>query len=110
MAKPRPVPCWPISSPMPVRGNLADPSYAIGGSIQGKDGVTIDGGHAGKGDVLVAEADESDGSFAKYHPEIAIVTNSEADHLDHYGTQENYRAAFVNHVQHAEKIGGDVRR
>ena len=84
-------------------GNLADPSYAIGGSIQGKDGVTIDGGHAGKGDVLVAEADESDGSFAKYHPEIAIVTNSEADHLDHYGTQENYRAAFVNHVQHAEK-------
>ena len=59
-------------------GNLADPSYAIGGSIQGKDGVTIDGGHAGKGDVLVAEADESDGSFAKYHPEIAIVTNSEA--------------------------------
>ena len=46
-------------------GNLADPSYAIGGSIQGKDGVTIDGGHAGKGDVLVAEADESDGSFAK---------------------------------------------
>ncbi|MFR2313550.1 MAG: Mur ligase family protein [Bifidobacterium sp.] len=42
-------------------------------------------------------------SFAKYHPEIAIVTNSEADHLDHYGTQENYRAAFVNHVQHAEK-------
>ena len=84
-------------------GNLADPSYAIGGSIQGKDGVILDGGHAGQGDVLVAEADESDGSFAKYHPEIAIVTNSEADHLDHYGTQENYRAAFVNHVQHAIK-------
>ena len=58
-------------------GNLADPSYAIGGSIQGKDGVMLDGGHAGQGDVLVAEADESDGSFAKYHPEIAIVTNSE---------------------------------
>lgn len=63
----------------------------------------LDGGHAGQGDVLVAEADESDGSFAKYHPEIAIVTNSEADHLDHYGTQENYRAAFVDHVQHAVK-------
>lgn len=84
-------------------GNLADPSYAIGGSIQGKDGMMLDGGHAGQGDVLVAEADESDGSFAKYHPEIAIVTNSEADHLDHYGTQENYRAAFVDHVQHAVK-------
>ena len=37
-------------------GNLADPSYAIGGSIQGKDGVILDGGHAGQGDVLVAEA------------------------------------------------------
>ena len=81
----------------------ADPSYAIGGFIQGPDGTTLDGGHAGKGDILVAEADESDGSFAKYHPTIAIITNCEADHLDHYGTQENYRAAFVNHVQHAEK-------
>lgn len=52
----------------------------------------MDGSHAGKGNVLVAEADESDGSFAKYHPQIAIITNSEADHLDHYGTQDNYRA------------------
>ena len=50
-------------------GELADPSYAIGGSIQGKDGAILDGGHAGKGNVLVAEADESDGSFAKYHPQ-----------------------------------------
>ena len=41
-------------------GELADPSYAIGGSIQGKDGAILDGGHAGKGNVLVAEADESD--------------------------------------------------
>ena len=84
-------------------GELADPSYAIGGSIQGKNGVTLDGGHAGKGSVLVAEADESDGSFAKYHPQIAIITNSEADHLDHYGTQANYRAAFVDHAGHATK-------
>ena len=84
-------------------GELADPSYAIGGSIQGKDGAILDGGHAGKGNVLVAEADESDGSFAKYHPQIAIITNSEADHLDHYGTQDNYRAAFVDHAGHATK-------
>ena len=81
----------------------ADPSYAIGGFIQGSDGTTLDGGHAGKGDILVAEADESDGSFAKYHPQIAIITNSEADHLDHYGTQDNYRAAFVDHAGHATK-------
>ncbi len=86
-----------------AQGELADPSYAIGGSIQGKDGAILDGGHAGKGSVLVAEADESDGSFAKYHPEIAIVTNCEADHLDHYGTRENYRAAFVGHLGRAGK-------
>lgn len=82
---------------------LADPSYAIGGSIQGPDGTSLDGGHAGAGDVLVAEADESDGSFAKYHPDIEIITNAEADHLDHYGNAENYHAAFVNHASHAKR-------
>lgn len=79
---------------------VADPSYAIGGSIQGPNG-TQDGGHAGKGHVLVAEADESDGSFAKYHPAIAVITNVEAEHLDHYGTPEAYRQAFVQHAHHA---------
>lgn len=83
-------------------GDLADPSYAIGGSIQGPDGTTLDGGHAGRGGVLVAEADESDGSFGKYRPDIAIITNAEADHLDHYGDQEHYRAAFVDHAGHAK--------
>ena len=79
----------------------ADPSYAIGGFIQGPDGTTLDGGHAGKGDILVAEADESDGSFAKYHLTIAIITNCEADHLDHYGDEAHYRAAFVAHAGRA---------
>lgn len=84
-------------------GALSDPGYAIGGSIQGKDGAVLDGGHAGTGDVLVAEADESDGSFMKYHPEIAIVTNAEADHLDHYGDAAHYRAAFVKHLGNARR-------
>ena len=48
-----------------------------------------------------AEADESDGSFAKYHPTIAIITNCEADHLDHYGDEAHYRAAFVAHAGRA---------
>ena len=82
-------------------GALADPSYAIGGSIQGPDGRSFDGGHAGTGDVLVAEADESDGSFGKYRPHIAIVTNAEPDHLDHYGDAAHYHAAFVDHLSHA---------
>ena len=83
------------------KGDLADPSYAIGGSIQAQDGGEIDGGHAGSGIVMVAEADESDGSFEKYNPYIAIVTNVEADHLDHYGNAQNYRSAFVEHLSHA---------
>ena len=82
-------------------GALADPSYAIGGSIQGPDGTVLDGGHAGTGDVLVAEADESDGSFGKYRPAIAIVTNAEADHLDHYGDEAHYQRAFAEHMSHA---------
>lgn len=86
-----------------VRMRLADPSYAIGGSIQGTDGAAIDGGHAGSGDVLVAEADESDGSFEKYRPQFALITNAEADHLDHYGDVEHYRQAFVEYASHAER-------
>lgn len=83
-------------------GELADPSYAIGGSIQADNGAVLDGGHAGSGSVMVAEADESDGSFEKYHPYISIVTNVEADHLDHYGNAENYREAFVKHLSNAK--------
>nr|WP_280925137.1 UDP-N-acetylmuramate--L-alanine ligase [Bifidobacterium sp. ESL0784] len=88
------------ATPQSVR--LADPSYAIGGSIQGPDGVAIDGGHAGGGDVLVAESDESDGSFEKYRPQFALITNAEADHLDHYGDAEHYQQAFVEYARHAK--------
>ncbi|NUN04240.1 MAG: UDP-N-acetylmuramate--L-alanine ligase [Bdellovibrio sp.] len=48
----------------------------------------------GTGEWLVAEADESDGSFNKLSPEIAIITNIDADHLDHYKTFENLQKAF----------------
>ena len=81
-------------------GDLADPSFAIGGSVRGPSGV-IDGGHAGSGSVLIAEADESDGSFEKYRPAIAIITNAEADHLDHYHTSAAYEAAFGEYARHA---------
>lgn len=83
-------------------GSTADPSYAIGASIQSPEGA-LDGGHLGQGRVLVAEADESDGSFEKYHPSIAVITNVEADHLDHYGTAERFFQAFAQHAQHAQK-------
>ncbi len=57
-----------------------DPSFAIGGSLN----ETGANAHSGTGDVFVAEADESDGSFLAYSPMVAIVTNVEPDHLDFY--------------------------
>jgi UDP-N-acetylmuramate--alanine ligase len=70
-----------------------DPSFAVGGSVLTAQGA-LAGGHLGAGDVLVAEADESDGSFLAYEPEVSVVTNVEPDHLDHYGSREAFEAAF----------------
>jgi UDP-N-acetylmuramate--alanine ligase len=68
----------------------ADPSFLIGGDLT----VTGFGAHHGSGEIFVAEADESDGTFLAYSPDIAVVTNVEADHLDHHGTLEAYAASF----------------
>ena len=68
----------------------ADPSFAIGGELT----ETGTNAHDGSGDLFVAEADESDGAFLVYSPFAALVTNVEADHLDNYGTEAAYRAAF----------------
>jgi UDP-N-acetylmuramate--alanine ligase len=68
----------------------ADPSFAIGGELN----ELGSNAHDGSGNVFVAEADESDGAFLVYSPHGAVVTNVEADHLDNYGTEEAYRAAF----------------
>ncbi len=68
----------------------ADPSFAIGGNLN-ESGSNA---HNGSGDVFIAEADESDGSFLQYSPHVSVVTNVEPDHLDHYGTPEAVTAAF----------------
>jgi UDP-N-acetylmuramate--alanine ligase len=69
----------------------ADPSFAIGGELN-ESGANA---HHGSGELFVAEADESDGAFLVYSPHAALVTNVEADHLDNYGTEEAYHAAFT---------------
>jgi UDP-N-acetylmuramate--alanine ligase len=79
----------------------ADPSFAIGGNLN-ESGANA---HNGSGDVFVAEADESDGSFLLYSPHAAIVTNVEADHLDHYGTAEAVDEAFVQFSERLEVSG-----
>lgn len=81
-----------------LRAAGLDPSFAIGGSVITSDGA-IPGGHLGSGDVVVAEADESDGSFLNYAPTIAVVLNVEPDHLDHYGSREAFEQAFVDFAQ-----------
>ena len=67
-----------------------DPSFLIGGVVEGYD----TNGRNGSGDHFVCEADESDGSFLYLHPSVVVVTNIEADHLDHYGTLENIEKTF----------------
>ena len=78
-----------------LRAAGLDPSFAIGSSIATPAGH-VSGGNLGSGDVIVVEADESDGSFLNYQPDIAIVTNVEPDHLDHYGSREAFAQAFVD--------------
>ncbi len=71
-----------------------DPSFAIGGDLT----TTGAGAHHGAGDAFVVEADESDGSFTAFTPDVAVITNVEPDHLDHHGTEEAYRAVFAQFV------------
>ncbi|RNL86446.1 UDP-N-acetylmuramate--L-alanine ligase [Halostreptopolyspora alba] len=83
-----------------------EPGYVIGGTLV----TTGLGADAGAGDIVVAEADESDGSFLMLSPRIAVVTNVEADHLDNYGGLEEIHAnfaAFVDRVADTLVVGID---
>jgi len=71
-----------------------DPTFAIGAEVASL-GTNA---RLGSSDIAVVEADESDGAFLVYTPEIAVVTNVDADHLDHWGTPEAYAAAFARFV------------
>jgi UDP-N-acetylmuramate--alanine ligase len=76
----------------------ADPSYCVGGQLV----TTGLGADEGAGEVFVAEADESDGSFLMLAPRIAVVTNVEADHLDNYGDPQAVYDSFARFV---ERVG-----
>ncbi|MFH1259676.1 MAG: UDP-N-acetylmuramate--L-alanine ligase [Elusimicrobiota bacterium] len=71
-----------------------DPTVVIGGKFKNLGF----GGKMGNGEYLVAEADESDGSFLKLSPTMAIVTNIDNDHLDFYGTLDKIKSAFVQFI------------
>ncbi|MGE2720821.1 UDP-N-acetylmuramate--L-alanine ligase [Mycolicibacterium celeriflavum] len=81
-----------------------DPSFAVGGDL-GEAGTNA---HNGSGDCFVAEADESDGSLLEYNPDVAVVTNIEADHLDFFGSPEAYGAVFDDFVERLKPGGALV--
>lgn len=86
-----------------------DPSFLIGGIVE-EYGTN---GRDGRGGYFVCEADESDGSFLFLDPNVVVVTNIEADHLDHYGTLENIEKTFCEFMDLVGEdgtviINGDV--
>jgi len=81
-----------------------DPSFAIGSELN-ESGSNA---HLGNGEWFVAEADESDGTFLVLPTNIAIVTNVEADHLDHWGNFEAIEAAFVDFIVNTNTRSGSA--
>lgn len=74
-----------------------DLTFAIGAEVD----TLGTNARLGAGDIAVVEADESDGAFLVYTPDIAVITNVDADHLDHWGTEEAYEAAFAEFARGA---------
>ncbi len=81
-----------------------DPTVAIGGNLRAL-GANV---RLGRGDYMVAEADESDASFLLLMPTIAVVTNIDPEHLDHYGTMERVREAYLNFINRLPFYGAAV--
>ena len=72
-----------------------DPTVVIGGRLDIWGGSNA---KLGQGDILVAETDESDGSFMALSPTIAVVTNMDYEHMDYYGDMDAIREAFINFI------------
>jgi len=81
-----------------------DPAFLVGAYVKS---LTTNA-KWGKGQYMVAEADESDGSFLYLNPKIVLVTNIEDDHLDYYGSQEKLNEAFVRFINNTPEDGAAV--
>jgi len=78
-----------------------DPTVVIGGRLD----ILGSNAKLGSGDLMVAEADESDGSFLKLTPTIAVVTNIDSEHLDFYGDMERMETAFLRFINQVPFYG-----
>lgn len=82
-----------------------DPTIVIGGRLDIWGGSNA---KLGQGDILVAESDESDGSFMALSPTIAVVTNIDFEHVDHYGDMDSIRTAFVDFINKIPFYGAAI--
>jgi UDP-N-acetylmuramate--alanine ligase len=89
---------------MALRAAGAEPTMIIGGQLKN----IRSNAKLGVGEYLVAEADESDGSFLFLTPLVAVVTNVDDDHMDHYKTMDALKDAFVAHLQRLPFYGAAV--
>jgi len=81
-----------------------DPTFVVGGKINAM------GTHArlGRSDLLIAEADESDGSFLRLSPSVVVVTNMDREHLEHYGSMERLQEAFLEFINKIPFYGAAI--
>src|SRR5579875_1641747 len=82
-----------------------DPTVVVGGKVAGLQGSNA---RVGKSSILVVESDESDGSFLKLAPIIAVVTNIDREHLDHYSSLADIEAAFLEFVNKVPFFGAAI--
>src|SRR6202166_1125169 len=92
-----------IASVLSVAG--LDPTVVVGGKVAAMGGSNARVGHS---DFLVVESDESDGSFLKLSPILAVVTNIDQEHLDHYPSIVEIRAAFLEFIQKVPFYGAAI--
>src|SRR5271155_5451577 len=82
-----------------------DPTVVVGGKTASMGGSNA---RVGQSDFLVVESDESDGSFLKLSPILAVVTNIDREHLDHYPSIAEIRAAFLEFIQKVPFYGAAI--
>src|SRR5690242_1398939 len=82
-----------------------DPTVVVGGKVAAMQGSNA---RVGKSTILVVESDESDGSFLKLAPIVAVVTNIDREHLDHYASLEGVQKAFTEFVNRVPFYGATI--
>ncbi len=87
-----------------LAGGGLDPTVVIGGRIKSLSGLA----KLGRSEFLVAEADESDGSFLKLSPTFAVVTTLDEEHMDHFKTLENIKNAFLTFINKVPFFGASI--